>query len=165
MRGHLVHEKTQERRRKEAAARYPHDEIDALRRREINQSPITRARRALQDKVEAMDDGEYQAYLDDSTTEMAKGVTEQWGVHMWTHLDRECTGRAGASDEMLAASREQWLWMGQDEHAPLPGLQRTCAELGPVGQRRASACRDTAARWHVRAQRRSNADVSGCCRC
>ena len=44
--------------------------------------------------------------------EMAVGVTEQWGVHIWSHLDMECTGRAGANEEVVAATREQYLWMG-----------------------------------------------------
>ena len=55
---------------------------------------------------------------------MASGVMEQWGVHMWAHLEEEASGRAGAVETPKPATREQWLWMGQDESDPLPGTQQ-----------------------------------------
>ena len=50
---------------------------------------------------------------------------------MWTHLEEEASGRAGAVEITKPATREQWLWMGQDESDPLPGTQpgRCRAEL------------------------------------
>ena len=54
---------------------------------------------------------------------MARGATEQWGVHIWTHRDEEASGRAGAQEMPKPATKEQWLWMGQDEEDPLPEMQ------------------------------------------